>query len=50
MLRLLFGMKCVYIARVIEESSPLASLASEDTSPPNIRTLISEGKEDTSEM
>ena len=31
------------------EPSPLASLASEAATPPNIRTLVSEGKEDTSE-
>jgi hypothetical protein len=31
------------------EPSLLASLASETTIPPNIRTLILEGKEDTSE-
>jgi hypothetical protein len=31
------------------EPSPLVSLESEDRTPPNIRTLFSEDKEDTSE-
>jgi hypothetical protein len=36
-------------SRDIGEASPLASLDSETANPPNIRTLFSEGKEDTSE-
>jgi hypothetical protein len=35
--------------RDTREASPLASLVFEATTPPNIRTLFSEGKEDTSE-
>ena len=31
------------------EASPLASLGSETAIPPNIRTLVSEAKEDTSD-